>query len=77
MVKKWIKSAINPEHKGDFKAKAEKAGEPTRQFADEHASDSGKLGKQARLAKALMGMHKKKKPATKAMMAKRYGKEKD
>jgi len=57
---KWIKSAIKPEHKGAFKAKAEAAGKSTREFAAEHAGDSGTLGKQARLAQTLMGMHKSK-----------------
>lgn len=55
--KKWIQGAINPEHKGEFKAKAEKAGKPTAEYAEEKASAPGKLGKQARLATALMGLH--------------------
>lgn len=58
---KWIKKAINPEHKGEFKAKAQKAGKTTEEFAVEHKHDSGKLGKEARLASTLMGMHHKKK----------------
>lgn len=53
--KKWIKGAI--EHPGAFKAKAEAAGKTTREFASEHASDSGKTGAQARLAETLMGMN--------------------
>ena len=56
---KWIQKAIPESHKGDFKAKAEAAGETTREFAKEHEHDSGKTGKQARLAETLMGMHKK------------------
>lgn len=59
--KNWIKKAINPAHKGQFRAKAERAGESTREFAQEHKGDSGKTGKQARLALALMGAAKKKK----------------
>ena len=53
--KKWIKGAIK--HPGAFKAKAEAAGETTREFAAEKADAPGKLGKQARLAETLMGMH--------------------
>ena len=63
MTKKWIKSATENAH-GQFAAKAKKAGESTAEFASKHADDSGKLGKQARLAKTLMGMRHK-----------RYGKE--
>lgn len=55
--KKWIAGAIK--HPGAFKKKAEAAGESTRQFAPEHAGDSGKTGEQARLAQTLIGMHKK------------------
>jgi len=55
--KKWIAGAIK--HPGALKKKAEAAGESTRQFAAEHAGDSGKTGKQARLAETLIGMHKK------------------
>lgn len=58
MAKKWIKAATANSH-GQFRAKAEKAGKSTQEFASEHAGDSGRLGKQARLAKALMGLHKK------------------
>lgn len=64
--KRWIKSAVANAH-GQFKAKAEAAGETTREFASEHAGDSGKTGKQARLARTLMGMHHKKR------MTKMYG----
>lgn len=59
--KKWVQKAINPAHKGQLKAKAEAAGETTREFASEHAGDSGKTGKQARLAETLMGMHDRRK----------------
>ncbi len=68
--KKWIKKATENAH-GQFKAKAEAAGKSTRAYAEEHAHDSGKLGKQARLAKSLMGMHKK--PSHKSMRSKLYG----
>lgn len=57
--KKWIKGAIKPENKGLFKEKAEHAGKTTREFAAEHAGDSGTLGKEARLARTLMGMRHK------------------
>jgi transcription antitermination factor NusA-like protein len=56
--KKWIKKALNPEHKGLFKEKAEHAGKSTKEYAEEKSSAPGKLGKEARLAKSLMGMHK-------------------
>jgi hypothetical protein len=57
--KHWIAGAIK--HPGALKKKAERAGESTRQFAKQHAGDSGKTGEQARLAETLMGMHGKKK----------------
>lgn len=56
--KGWIKSAIK--HPGALKAKAEKAGESTRAFADAHKHDSGTTGAQSRLGLTLMGMHHKK-----------------
>jgi len=55
--KKWIKAAIG-ENKGVFKAKAEKTGKSTAAYAREHENDSGKLGKESRLAQTLMAMHK-------------------
>lgn len=55
--KKWIKNAIEPENRGLFKEKAERHGESTGTYASEHEHDSGKLGKEARPAKNLMGMH--------------------
>lgn len=64
--KKWIKSAINPAHKGQFRAKAKAAGESTKEFAESHKHDSGKTGSQARLALNLMaasGADKKSKRA--------------
>jgi hypothetical protein len=56
MPKKWIKDATSNAH-GQFRAKAEAAGKTTREFAKEHEHDSGKTGKQARLAETLMGMN--------------------
>lgn len=55
---KWIKGATANAH-GQFAAKAKRAGKTTREFAAEHAGDSGKTGKQARLAETLMNMHRK------------------
>jgi transcription antitermination factor NusA-like protein len=55
---KWIAGATEHSH-GQFKAKAEKAGESTAEYAKEKASAPGKLGKQARLAETLMGLHSK------------------
>ena len=52
--KRWIAKATENAH-GQFRRKAEHAGESTKEFADEHKGDSGKTGKQARLALALMG----------------------
>jgi hypothetical protein len=53
--KKWVQKATANSH-GQFRKKAEAAGETTRQFATEHAGDPGLIGKQARLAKTLMGI---------------------
>ncbi len=50
----WIKTATSNAH-GQFAAKAKGAGMSTRAYASQHAGDSGKTGKQARLAKTLMG----------------------
>lgn len=72
--KKWIKKATENSH-GQFKAKAERAGESTHVFAKAHEHDSGKTGKQARLAEALMGLHKK--ASGKPMRQKMYGKHSD
>ena len=52
--KKWIQKATAGAH-GQFRRKAEAAGESTKEFAEGHKGDSGKTGKQARLALALMG----------------------
>ena len=57
--KNWIKGATSNAH-GQFKAKAEAAGETTKEFAKQHDGDSGKTGAQARLAETLMGMSRKK-----------------
>jgi hypothetical protein len=58
--KNWVKKATANAH-GQFRAKAEAAGKSTSEFAKEHDADSGKTGKQARLAETLMGMNKSKK----------------
>ncbi len=60
MAKNFIKDAIG-NNKGVFKAKAKAAGKTTAEYAAEKASAPGKLGREARLAKTLMGMNKKKK----------------
>jgi len=59
-AKKWIAGATSNAH-GQFAAKAKAAGMSTRAYANKHAGDSGTLGKQARLARTLMGMSKGKK----------------
>jgi hypothetical protein len=56
MAKKWIAGATKNAH-GQFAAKAKRAGMSTRAYANAHKSDSGLLGKQARLALTLMKMH--------------------
>jgi hypothetical protein len=58
MAKGWIKSATAGAH-GQFRKKAEAAGESTAAFARGHDSDKGKTGAQARLAENLMGLGKK------------------
>lgn len=63
---KFIQKATENSH-GQFRKKAEAAGETTRQFAAQHEHDSGKLGKQARLATTLMAMHPKKKSRMSAL----------
>lgn len=69
--KHWIAGAIK--HPGAFKAKAEKAGMSTAAYAEKKANAPGTLGKQARLAKTLMGMHKKKKSSADTMYEKGQG----
>lgn len=51
--KHWMKKAFS-NSKGQFSAKAEKAGKSTAEFAKEKAGTPGKLGKQARLAEVGM-----------------------
>lgn len=58
MVKKWVRDAINPKHKGDFAAKAEKSDKSTLEYAVAKEDAPGKLGKQARLAESLIHMNK-------------------
>lgn len=55
MSKDWIKGAVK--HPGSFKAKATKAGVSTEAFAKSNIHASGTIGKQARLAYTLMGLH--------------------
>lgn len=63
--KHWIKSATANSH-GQFREKAEHAGKSTAEFAKEKEHAPGKLGKQARLAKSLMGLkHADHEPKTK------------
>ena len=56
MAKNWIKGAIKKP--GAFKAKAQAAGMSTKAYAEKEKGAPGKLGKEARLAKTLMGMKK-------------------
>jgi hypothetical protein len=56
--KNWIKGAIK--RPGAFSAKAKKAGMSTSAYAEAHKGDSGRLGKQARLAQTLGKMRRKK-----------------
>lgn len=56
--KNWIAGATKNSH-GQFRAKAKRAGMSTRAYANKMAGASGTTGKQARLAKTLMGMNKK------------------
>lgn len=55
VAKKWIKSATSNAH-GQFRKKAEAAGESTKEFAKDKADAPGRLGRQARLAENLMSM---------------------
>lgn len=57
--KKWMKKAFANSH-GQFRAKAEHAGESTKEFANEKEHAPGLVGKQARLAEAGMAAHKHK-----------------
>jgi len=61
MAKNWIQKAVPESHKGVFKKKAQAAGKTTKEFAEEHKHDSGKLGSEARFAENVMGLNKGKK----------------
>lgn len=54
---KFIKAATANAH-GQFRKKAEAAGESTEEFAKAKEGAPGKLGKQARLAETLMNARK-------------------
>lgn len=72
MAKKWMQKAFANSH-GQFRAKAERAGETTRAFASEHEHDSGNLGAQARLAEVGMAAHHGKSKTPQQRMKSRYG----
>ncbi len=81
MTEKFIQEATKNAH-GQFAAKAKEAGMSTKEFAEKHKHSKGKLGKQARLALTLMGMHhkgkteeKKKTRSGKEVRKAMYGKE--
>lgn len=54
----WIKKGSS-KHPGAFRKQAERAGETTRQFAEEKKDSPGRLGKRARFALNAMGAAKK------------------
>lgn len=56
MAKMWIAGATKNSH-GQFRAKAKKAGMSTRAYAQKMKGAGGVVGKQARLALTLMGLH--------------------
>lgn len=56
--KNWIKAAIPDSRKGKFREKAQRAGMSTIAYASQEKDAPGTLGKEARLASSLMGMHK-------------------
>lgn len=58
MAEHWMKKAF-ANSRGQFKAKARAASESTAQFAREKAHAPGRLGRQARLAKAGIAASKK------------------
>ena len=58
--KKWIQKGAS-KHPGLFAAKAHRAGETTREFAEHEKHAGGKLGKEANFALNAMGAAKKKK----------------
>jgi hypothetical protein len=51
--KKWMSKTFSGSH-GQFSGAAKRAGKSTAAFAKEHEHDSGRLGKQARLAEVGM-----------------------
>lgn len=53
--KRWVQGATENAH-GQFRRKAEAAGETTREFAKEKENAPGLLGRQARLAENLMAL---------------------
>lgn len=57
MAKHWIAKAIK--HPGAEKRAAEKAGESTHQYMEEHKGSPGKAGARARLGLRLSAMRKK------------------
>ena len=65
MARKWMAKATANSH-GQFRAKAEAAGKSTAEFAKEKEHAPGLLGKQARLAEALMGSHHHSEPSPRA-----------
>jgi hypothetical protein len=58
--KGWIKKGAS-KHPGLFRKKAERAGETTREFAEEKKDVGGKLGKEANFALNAVGAAKKRK----------------
>jgi len=56
--KKWIQNGAS-KHPGLFAAKAKRAGETTREYAEEKKGAGGKLGKEANFALNAMGAGKK------------------
>ena len=60
MAKKGFISGATANSHGQFRRKAERVGETTKEFAKEKEHAPGKLGAQARLAETLMGLSKKK-----------------
>lgn len=69
--KNWIAKATSNSH-GQFRAKAQRAGKSTRAYAEQEKGASGKTGKQARLALALMGASKSSKPRKKKTPEERF-----
>lgn len=59
--KKWMQRAVKPGHAGKFTAKAERAGKPVHEFAEEKKDAAGTLGKEARLALTFEGAAAKRK----------------